>query len=146
MAMNKSEDEQHLDLLGIFHYVVGAIMGLFACFPIFHLIVGLAIMTGNFGPEGGMPGETRFMGLFFVVFAGTFILIGWGTAICVLLAGSRLKKRTNYTFCLVVAAVECMFMPFGTVLGVFTIVVLSRPSVKAMFTHEGGVALKGFNA
>ena len=138
MAMDKSEDEQHLELLGIFHYVVGAIMGLFACFPILHLIVGLAVVTGNFGPEDAMPGEARFMGLFFIVFAGMFILIGWGMAICVLLAASKLRKRTNYTFCLVVAAIECMFMPFGTVLGVFTIVVLSRPSVKAMF-ESGGV-------
>jgi len=33
----------------------------------------------------------------------------------------------------VMAAIECIFMPFGTVLGVFTIVVLARPSVKEMF-------------
>jgi len=31
------------------------------------------------------------------------------------------------------AGVECMFMPFGTVLGVFTIIVLMRPSVKEIF-------------
>jgi hypothetical protein len=38
--------------------------------------------------------------------------------------------------CFVVAAIECIFMPFGTVLGVFTIIVLSRPSVKALFQSE----------
>jgi hypothetical protein len=31
------------------------------------------------------------------------------------------------------AAVECLFMPFGTVLGIFTIVVLNRDSVKPLF-------------
>jgi hypothetical protein len=31
-----SEDEQYLRLLSIFHYVVGGIAALFACFPIFH--------------------------------------------------------------------------------------------------------------
>ncbi len=36
-------------------------------------------------------------------------------------------------FCLVVAGVECAFMPFGTVLGVFTIAVLMRESVKELF-------------
>jgi len=35
-----------------------------------------------------------------------------------------------------VAAVECIFMPFGTVLGVFTIIVLNRPSIKALFQQE----------
>ena len=39
-------------------------------------------------------------------------------------------------YCLVVAAVECIFMPFGTVLGVFTIIVLMRPGVKERFGVE----------
>jgi hypothetical protein len=42
----------------------------------------------------------------------------------------------HYIFCLVIAAVECIFMPFGTVLGVFTIIVLQRPTVKAMFRGQ----------
>ena len=36
-------------------------------------------------------------------------------------------------YCLVVAAIECLFIPFGTVLGVFTIVVLNRSSVRSLF-------------
>jgi hypothetical protein len=32
-----------------------------------------------------------------------------------------------------VACVSCVFMPIGTILGVFTILVLSRPSVKSAF-------------
>ena len=47
--------------------------------------------------------------------------------------GNRLKNHTNYTYCLVVDAIACTFVPFGTVLGVFTIIVLVRPSVKALF-------------
>jgi hypothetical protein len=31
------------------------------------------------------------------------------------------------------AAIACMFMPFGTILGVFSIIVLVRPSVKSLF-------------
>jgi hypothetical protein len=34
---------------------------------------------------------------------------------------------------LVIAAVECIFFPFGTVLGVLTIIVLMRPSIKSLF-------------
>ena len=40
-------------------------------------------------------------------------------------------------FCLVIAALLCMITPFGTVLGVFTIIVLVRPSVKLLFTTQG---------
>ncbi len=38
-------------------------------------------------------------------------------------------------FCLVMACVACLFMPFGTVLGVFTIIVLARPSVQTLFSR-----------
>jgi hypothetical protein len=36
-------------------------------------------------------------------------------------------------FCLVMGGVECLFMPFGTVLGVFTIIVLMQEPVKQLF-------------
>ncbi len=36
-------------------------------------------------------------------------------------------------FCFVMGCVECLFMPFGTVLGAFTILVLNRQSVKGLF-------------
>ena len=39
-----NQDEEHLNLLSIFHYVAGGLAGLFAFFPIFHLIFGLTIM------------------------------------------------------------------------------------------------------
>ena len=65
--------------------------------------------------------------------ATVFIIIGWTIAVCIIIAGSNLAKRKHYTFCLVIAAISCMFMPLGTVLGIFTIIVLMRPSVKELF-------------
>ena len=44
---------------------------------------------------------------------------------------SRPAQTLHFVF--VVACCECLFMPFGTVLGVFTIVLLSRDSVKNAF-------------
>ena len=129
--MNENQDEQYLKYLSIFHYVVGGLAGLFACFPIFHLIAGIFIMVASFTePQSGPP---LFFGLIFVLFAGSFMLIGWAFAICIILAGVFLARRKYYMFCLVMAGIECMFTPFGTVLGVFTIITLVRPSVKEMF-------------
>ena len=51
----------------------------------------------------------------------------------IFLAGRFLAQRRHHTFCVTMAAVQCLFMPFGTILGVFTIVVLNRPSVKQLF-------------
>ena len=47
--------------------------------------------------------------------------------------GGIVDHTADWTFCLVMGAVACMFMPVGTVLGVFTIVVLMKPSVKELF-------------
>ena len=49
------------------------------------------------------------------------------------LAGRSLARHRRYTFCLVVAAILCLFVPFGTLLGVFTIIVLVRSTVRARF-------------
>jgi len=37
---------------------------------------------------------------------------------------------------MIVAGITCLSVPIGTVLGVFTLLVLSRPSVKQMFAHN----------
>jgi hypothetical protein len=127
-----NEDLQHLRLLSIFHYVVAGIAGLFALFPVIHLVLGVALMTGALEGEADEP-VARFAGLFFVVLATTMILLGLTFAVLLAVAGRFLVRHQRYTFCLVMAGVACMFMPFGTVLGVFTIVVLTKDSVKQLF-------------
>jgi len=128
------DDQQHLKVLSIFHYVVAGMAALFACIPILHLVVGLVLLfaPSALGPNSSPP--PMFIGAFFVGFASIFILTGWMFAVLVFLSGRFLSSRRHYTFCLVMAGVECVFMPFGTVLGVFTILVLIRPSVKELFT------------
>lgn len=52
-----------------------------------------------------------------MLFAGAWMLLGWSLVVCMVIAG--------------IASATCM--PFGTVLGVFTVIVLVRPSVKELF-------------
>jgi hypothetical protein len=128
-----NDDAQHLDLLSIFHYIVGGLAFLFSFFPVFHLWMGIMMVTGTFSEESGSDNVPVAFGWFFIVVALGAILIGLTYAICTILAGRYLKRRERHTFCLVMAAISCIFFPFGTVLGIFTILVLSRPSVKALF-------------
>jgi hypothetical protein len=128
-----TQDEEHLRLLSIFHYVVGGLAGLFALFPIIHLIFGLVMIFGPDKFQGKEGPPVALMGWFFVIFAAVFIILGWTFAAFVLTAGRFLAKRKHYMFCVVMAAIECIFLPFGTVLGVFTIIVLMREPVKQLF-------------
>jgi hypothetical protein len=127
------QDEEHLKLLSIFHYVVGGLAGFFAMFPILHMVIGLVIILAPVKVEGKGEPPPAFIGWFFVIFAGTLIAAGWSFAVCVIVAGRFLARRKRYLFCLVMAGIECIFMPFGTVLGVFTIIVLMRESTKELF-------------
>jgi uncharacterized membrane protein len=49
-------------------------------------------------------------------------------------AGHCLKKRQHPVLIQVVAGIYCISIPWGTALGVFTFMVLNRPSVKPLFT------------
>jgi hypothetical protein len=113
-----TKDEQNLDLLSTFHYVVGGITALFSCFPLIHMAIGIVMLSGALDGKDAPP---RFFAWFFVLFAAIFIVFGWALAVLMILAGRRLRQRVSRTFCLVVAGIECVLAPFGTVLGVFTI-------------------------
>ncbi len=129
-----AEDDNHLRLLSIFHYVVAGITALFGCFPFIHLTLGIAMLTGAL-PQN-RPGDQEamtFIGGMFVVIAAIIIACLWTLAAAMFFAARMLAAHRHYTYCLVVAAIECLLMPFGTVLGVFTLIVLTRPSVKADF-------------
>jgi hypothetical protein len=132
------QDQQNLRLLSIFHYVVGGLIGLFACLPLVHLAFGIMIVSGKLPHNQNQPGMDAMVGTLLIAIASFCILAGWSMAIAVLLAGYWLAARRRYTYCLIVAGIECLFMPFGTVLGIFTIIVLLRPTVKQLFEHESG--------
>lgn len=125
-----SRDAEHLDLLAIFHYVVAGLTALGSLVPLIHLTIGIGMVSGRMAGDEPM---TREIGLFFIFIASVLIVMGLTFAVFVVFAGRALQRRRNYMFCLVIAGLLCVVMPFGTVLGVFTIIVLMRDSVRQLF-------------
>lgn len=130
-----NRDQEHLQLLAIFHYVVAGLAALFSFFPLLYTTVGtifiFAARHGTAKPGEELPPE--FLGWIFAVIGSVLFLIGVALAICILIAGRSLALRKRYSFAIATACIECLFVPFGTILGVFTIVVLSRESVRGLF-------------
>ncbi len=124
------QDEDHLNLISIFHYIVGGMTALFSCIPFVHVGIGIAMLRGVFDGKEPPPHAA---GWIFIILGSVFILLGWGLSIAIIIAGRKLRRRKSRTYCLVVAGLECMMMPFGTVLGVFTLVTLMKESVKEIF-------------
>ncbi len=125
-----TEDEKNLDLLGTLHYVMGALTALFAFIPIVHLVIGIAMLTGNLNGEEIAP---RAIGMAFVILASIIILAGWLFAVLIIISGSRLKQRRSYNYCLIIAFLQCLIMPLGTILGILTILKLNKDTVRELF-------------
>lgn len=154
---------EHLRLLSIFHYVVGGLGYLVSLFPIIHLAVGISFLvmpermpgvppspppsealeraepveSAEPGP-GAVPQmedvfPMRLFGLMFTVIPAIMIVMGFVLSTLIIIAGRRLAAYRSHTYCLAMAGIECLFMPFGTVLGVFTILTLIKPEARHLF-------------
>lgn len=128
-----TQDEKHLNLISIFQIIFGGLKILFSCVFLIHVAIGVAMLLGAIDGKDAPP---RFVGLFFVLFGTGFILVGWIIATMMIVLGVKLRRRKSRTFCIVAAGIECISMPFGTILGVFTIILLMKDSVKALFESQ----------
>lgn len=126
-----NQDAEHLKLLSVFHYVLGGVTAFFGCIPIVHVVIGVLALAGKLDDNRGGPPPG--FGWMFVIMGGAAILFAWTLAGGMILCARNLSARRAYTLCLVTAGLECLLMPLGTILGIFTLVVLSRPTVKAAF-------------
>jgi hypothetical protein len=128
-------DQEHLRLLTIFHYVLAGITALFACIPIFHIALGLFFILA---PEEMMKdadnqGPPSWFGWLFVGIGSLFVILGWTMALLTFLSGRYVAQRKKWLFTMVIAGIQCAFVPFGTVLGIFTLIVLQKDSVRRLY-------------
>ncbi|MGJ7901579.1 hypothetical protein [Lysobacter sp. 1R34A] len=128
-AAENPQDASQLKTLSILHYVFAALYLLPLLMAFLYVFMGVAILKGGIHSQ---PGDE----------VGGWVLIGVAVALFLVaviggsltfLAGRRLSQRRGRTLCMVVACISCLSVPLGTALGVFSLIVLSRPSVKALF-------------
>ena len=130
-------DEEHVRLLSIFHFVFGGL----ALFGMGFLCVHYAIMHTIFSNPEMWKSQTQalppkaFLGAFiwFYLFMGVILLTG---LVLNVLSGLFLWQKRHRVFSLVIGGLNCLHMPFGTALGVFTIIVLSHESVRELYNGQ----------
>ena len=118
-------DAEHLRLLGTLGYFYAGLECLFSLFAALYMGVGFTIVMNN-EPMGWM-----FVGV--GAFLGLWIL---GMAVLSYLAAKWISLGKNWMFCMVVSCLHCSSFPIGTGLGVFSIIVLCRPTVKSWFAAK----------
>jgi len=132
-------DAEHLKLLSLFHFILAS-LGLFGiAFLALHLVLMSAFFTN---PEmwkntkSGPPPEI-FLKLMLGGYAfGAVVILTGG--VLNLLSGLFIRKRRHRMFSIIIGGLNCLHVPFGTLLGVFTILILSRDSVRKTYEVSGG--------
>jgi hypothetical protein len=130
-----SQDKEHVRILSILYYVLGGLGVFGGLFPLLYVVLGFILLSGGLPAPNGAQGPPPEIGWFFIAFGGGFSVLIMTLAICTLFVGYNLARKRRYLFCFVIACICCLQIPLGTILGVFTIVVLVRPTVKEMFDH-----------
>lgn len=134
----ENPDTTHLKLIEIFHFLMCGLSVLYGGF----LFVHYTFMSTMFSNPEMWKNANRPPDFdprqFFHMFVWIYILMGaWGVISLVLnlISGLCIHARKARMFSLVVAGVNCVNLPLGTVLGVFTFLILLRPSVSALYQH-----------
>lgn len=140
-----SKDTEHLRALVICHYIKAGLTLLMSAFiPLHYAVMRMVFTNPGFtkaqqaAEKSGQPmpfDPQQFFALFqwFYVIAGFFML---AAIILTLMSGRFIQRRVNRTFSIVTAGFLCLVFPLGTLLGVFTLIVLTRESVIRLYAGE----------
>jgi hypothetical protein len=137
-------DASNVRLLAIFHFVLAgfALLGIGGL--AMHSMMMHAILSNPeafAGTQGATPPPNP--EVVFAIFRWFYIAMGcvlFLASVANLISGLCLFRRKARVLSMVVAGFDCVGFPFGTVLGVFTLIVLGRDSVRELYesgNHAG---------
>jgi len=134
-------DRQHLSVLSLLHYVHAGLLFLGSLALLIPLGIGIFLLVAPPIPPGSPtqpPGPDpsamfAMIGWMYALTGGIGLLVFTIMAGCSIAAGRCLARYRSWKLCNIAAGIACFDIPIGTVLGIFTILVLQRPTVKAMF-------------
>ena len=121
-----------LRLLALFHYLIAALAGFFALLPVVYVGMALAADIDPFASNlhlaaVGRPPDRQLVAAALAAVALFVCAAGVGVA------GRCVRAGRHLGFCQAMAFVAMPFLPFGTLLGIWSLVVLARSDVKAVF-------------
>ena len=128
----RARDLRSLRLVVAFHYVAGALLALLSC--LFVVLIRLAMGALKMPPS---PQDATWSFRPLLAAMGWIVLVlGWAMACVLVHAGHSIDRRQGLRWCQAVAALSTLWFPFGTGLGIFTLVLLGKPHIRAQFGED----------
>ncbi|TLD69550.1 hypothetical protein FEM03_16455 [Phragmitibacter flavus] len=127
-------DDDHLKILVILHFIMAGLGFVGTLFIIGHYFLMTTIM--KFAEDHPTPDSTPMPPEIQQLMVIFYLIIGIGllaAALLNLFSAIFMRKRRHRMFSLITAGLNCVQFPIGTALGIFTIIVLCRNSVRQKF-------------
>jgi len=122
-----------LQFLAMFHFAIGAMAAMVSLVPALGLFVSTSLAAE------GVPVDALLVRLFgeagAAIAAGLLLVVGMTLGALLVAEGFYLLRLRNFRFCRFVSTLGLFFVPFGTLLGAVTLVVLSKPATQAQFSE-----------
>jgi hypothetical protein len=137
-------DEEHLRLLSLFHYISGGITVAFSLFFGVWIVFAAAMFAffpppPHGGSEGTAAQHPEAMPAVMLAIFGFLFAMGVAYGILEIVSGWFISRRQSRVFSFVVALPRVLFLPYGVILTIFTLLVLDRPSVKQLYRVQTGL-------
>lgn len=134
-------DNEHLKLLTLFHYISGGLTLALTLFigGYFFLIFAI-IASAGLEQEFDSSINSEFPEVFLTIFVTIMVIIlifvlAFGVAQIV--SGRLIEQRKMRWFSFTIAIINLLSLPYGTILGVLTIIVLDKQSIKEKYFRHG---------
>jgi hypothetical protein len=136
-------DEEHLKLLSLGYVVSACVSAFYSMFGLLYAFMGIMMSTtfSHLPQNPAIPAQAppAFVAWIFGFIGLAFFLIGMSVTAARFRAAWCVKHRKSRVFCMVIAGIGCLEIPYGTVLGVFSFLVLGRDSVVPLFSPRSPV-------
>ncbi len=138
--MSNEKDNAYLRIISISYYFLGGITMLFSLLPLVHISLGIMSLCGKMETTSSPP--PAFLGVLLIVIGATAMLLIAAIGICLIYTGRCINNRRHFIFCMVMSGLSCSSFPLGTALGIFTIILLVKPEIKAEFESNAAPPLQ----
>jgi len=133
-------DNEHINLLSLFHLISGIMTLVYSVFMALYFgLISFAFIFGDAFDAAENPLNSNFPIAFRTLFISIMIIcliFAIALGIAKIFSSKFLKQRKNRTFSIVISCIECFSFPYGTLLGVLSIIVLNRGNVKNIYHNQ----------
>lgn len=142
MAELVDRDQEHLKLLKMGFYLLAGTAGFSTLFALLFMALGTIVgFSAPASTRGGPGNDPPVMGAVLAGLGLAFLLLGAAWTWLTYYAARSIEVRRRWIFCMILAALWCLSIPFGTAIGISAILVLNRPSVKVLFEEHAELPL-----